>query len=145
MKLGRKGVIDLPVKLIVIFLVLSISVPLIAKAVEQNEHDVSESALNREMGKIVDAAAVVYYSGENTSRTVSVVIPSGCEMYFSATSPESHSIRSSINGSVGPTMYMERPNIGLSGDITLYQGEHLLNLVFLKDDSGNHIIRVTEL
>ena len=120
---------DLPIRLMVVFLLLSISVPLVANAMEQNEEDTKGTAMEHEIGRLYDSIIVVYYTGTGSSRTVSITVPNGCEMYVGGEGIEAFSIRSSFKGSPGPARYMETPTVELISNETLYEGKH--NLVLL--------------
>ena len=135
---------DLPIRLMVVFLLLSISVPLIANAIEQSEENTMETAMEHEIGRLYDSIIIVYYSGTGSSRTVSVNVPVGCEMYIGGDDSNAYSIRSSFKGSIGPSRYMETPNVELLSDITLYEGKHDLYLSSVMKDgrSAMEIVRL---
>jgi hypothetical protein len=120
---------DLPIRLMVVFLLLSISVPIIANVMEQSEENTMDMTMEHEIGRLFDSVASVYYSGAGSSRTVSINVPNGCEMYIGGNGTDSYSIRSSFKGSPGPARYMERPNAELLCDITLYGGTHELSVL----------------
>jgi len=125
---------DLPIRLMVVFLLLSISVPLVANAMEQNKENTMEAVMEHEIGRLYDSIIIVYYSGTGSSRTVSINIPSGCEMYIGGDGSNSYSIRSSFKGSSGPSRYMETPNVELLSGETLYEGRHDLSLLSVMKD-----------
>jgi len=125
---------DLPIKLMVVFLLLSISVPLVANAMEKSQEDTMGTAMEHEIGRLYDSIIMVYYSGTGSSKTISINIPGGCEMYIGGEGSDSYSIRSSFKGSTGPTRYMERPGIELLCNETLYEGRHDLNVLSVIKD-----------
>jgi hypothetical protein len=133
---------DLPIRLMVVFLLLSISVPMIANAMEQSERDTKGTAMEHEIGRLYDSVITVYYSGTGSSKNISITIPNGCEMYIGGDGVDSYSIRSSFKGSSGPTRYMERPNVELLCNITLYEGTHDISLLSVMNN-GKIAVEIT--
>ena len=112
MRTDRKGVIDLPVKLMVIVLILSISVPMVANAMENGERSNAAAAMDSETDRIFNAVAAVHYSGIGSTRTVSVNIPEGCEIMIPGGSgSDAYSLIMSFKGHQTSVRYMDRPPV----------------------------------
>ena len=112
MRLGRKGVIDLPIRLMIVVLIVCISIPLLAGAMERGESNNAAAAMSSETDKIFNAAAAVHYSGIGSSRTVSVAIPDGSEIVIpGGGGSDAYSIRMIFKGRDVGTRYMESPPI----------------------------------
>jgi hypothetical protein len=126
-KLNRRGTIDLPVKLMVIVLILSVSVPLLADAMERGESDNATYAMNSEVDRIFNAVAAVHYSGIGSSRTVSVNIPSGCEIAIpGGGGSDGYSVKTFFKGDQTSVRYMERPPVRFLTDGVTITGSCLL-------------------
>lgn len=123
-----KGVMDLPVKLAVVFLILSISVPVIANAVERNESISNEVVMDSEMARFSKAVAAAHYSGTGSTVTVMLDIPTGFEIRVGGDGSDSYSIRSYSGDSLISKRYMERPAVMLLCDLTIGQGRHTLSI-----------------
>ena len=127
MKLNRKGVIDLPVKLMVVVLIVSLSIPLLANAMERGQADSATSAMNSETDRIFNAVAAVHYSGAGSSRTVSVTMPDGCEIYIPGGSgSDAYSVKMMFKGDQTAVRYMDRPPVRFFTDGILISGSCLL-------------------
>jgi len=124
---GRKGVIDMPIKLMVVVLVISLSLPLLADAVERGESKNATLVMNGEVNEIFNAVAAVHYSGIGSSRTVSITIPDGCEISIPGGSGSAgYCVKMTFKGRETGIRYMERPpvqfvtdNLVLSGSVML--------------------------
>ncbi|MCL2143580.1 MAG: hypothetical protein FWH44_04915 [Methanomassiliicoccaceae archaeon] len=136
MRLNRKGVIDLPVRLMIVVLIVCISVPLLTAAVEHGESNNAALSMNKEADKIFNAAAAVHYSGEGSSRTVSVDIPGGCEMIIPGGSgSDGYSLHMIFKGKDVGVRYMDNPPIRFDTDrITITNSAMLLITAGVIDD-----------
>jgi hypothetical protein len=128
-------VIDLPVKLMVVVLIVSISVPLLANAMERGEQNNAGHAMDGEIDKIFNATAAVHYSGAGSSRTVSVSVPDGCELIIpGGNGSDGYSIKMTFKGKDAGTRYMDRPpvkfltkNVKISGSCMLLITSEFIN------------------
>jgi len=110
--MNRKGVIDLPVKLMVVVLILSISVPMLANAMENGERNNAAAAMDSEVDRIFNAVAAVHYSGMGSTRTVSVNIPDGCEIVImGGNGSDAYSVKMFFKGHQTSVRYMDRPPV----------------------------------
>ena len=121
----RKGVMDLPIKLMVIMIVITVSVPLLTDALDDNQEKLAYAEMQQEVSKIMNAAVLAHYSGNGSARTVEVELPAGCEISIGGEGSDAYSMRSMYNGKVVSTDYFERPvikvenNIVVAGHVTL--------------------------
>ena len=130
---NRKGVMDLPIRLMVVVMILSISLPLVCEALDENEKDISDIEMNSEIDRIVGAMSAAHYSGTGSSRTVTVDIPSGCEIRIGGEGIDSLSIRSYYGGELTSTSYFERPAVKIC-DETVITGYMTLILKSIDTD-----------
>jgi hypothetical protein len=127
MRFGRNGVIDLPVKLMVILLIIAISVPLLTSAMERGEANNASYAMNSEIDRIFNAVAAVHYSGIGSSRTISVAIPDGCEIVMPGGDDENgYVVKMDFKGRETGVRYMDRPPVRLIADDLVITGNCLL-------------------
>lgn len=139
----RKGVIDLPVKLMVVVLIISISVPLLTDAVERGEADNASYAMNSEIERIFKAVAAVHYSGIGSSRTVSVSIPDGCGITIpGGDGSDGYSVKMSFKGHDLGTRFMDRPPVRFISGGLVITGNCLL-LITSDISGGSAAARVT--
>jgi len=142
-KLGKKGVIDLPIRLMIVILIVCISIPLLTNAMERGESDNALSSMNSEADKIFNAAAAVHYSGVGSSRTVTVAIPDGSEMVIpGGGGTDAYAIKMIFKGREAGTRYMESPPVRfVTGGITITGTAMLLITSDIVD--GQPAVRVT--
>lgn len=142
MSLNRKGIIDLPVKLMVIVLIISISVPLLTDAMERGETNNAASVMNSEVDRIFNAVAAVHYSGTESSRTVSLSLPDGCEISIpGGNGSDSYMIKTTFKGKQTGVRYMDRPPVMFITDNITVSGSCML-LITGDTINGNSAVRV---
>ena len=113
MKMNRKAVTDLPIKLLVISIVLSVSVPIVMGAAETGERSMDLAQMENEAGRIGNAVASVYYSDNGYERCVDVDVPQGCSMVIGGEGKESYGIHLYRSSERVGTYWMEKPVISL--------------------------------
>lgn len=119
MKMNRGAVIDLPIRLAVVMAVLALSVPFIGSTLDYNEERTSAAVLESQVTRITNAAAVVYFSGEGSCRTVDLDIPSGCSISLGGDEGDAYSVRGIFDGKVVAKAYMDRPSVTFSSELSL--------------------------
>jgi len=143
LRLNRKGMIDLPVKLMLIVIIVSLSVPILAGAMERGEVNGAVSAMNSETDRLFNSAAAVHYSGIGSSRTVHMNIPDGCELVIpGGNGSEGYSVKMFFKGSDVGTRYMDRPPVIFISDGTIISGSCVL-LITSDIQNGSAAVRVT--
>ncbi len=119
MKMNKRAVLDLPIRIVVVMAVLAASLPLVGSALEHNEEMTSAAALENQVGRITNAAAAVYFSGEGSCRTVDLDIPAGCSISVGGSGGEAYSVRGIMGSKAVYTHYMDRPSVGFSDGAVL--------------------------
>jgi len=123
----RKGVMDLPVKLMIVILIISLSVPMLTGAMERGESNNATAAMNSEVSRMFNAAAAVHYSGIGSSRTLSVSIPEGCEIVIAGgEGSDAYSVRTLFKGDQTGIRYMDKPPVRFITDNLVISGSCLL-------------------
>ena len=145
MKLNGKGVIDLPVKLMVIVIIVSLSVPMLAGAMERGETNGALSAMNAETDKLFSSAASVHYSGIGSARTVQMNLPDGCEIFIpGGNGSEGYSVKMFFKGNNVGIRYMDRPPVMFVSDGMTISGSCML-LITSEIRDGHAAVKVTSL
>jgi hypothetical protein len=127
LRLGRRGVISLPIRLAVVSLVIALSLPLVAGALEDGEASSAGAALRAEAGRISSAVERVHYAGEGAAETVSVRIPDGCELTVGGEGGAAYSMGMSFRGRDCGRIWMDMPAVRLESDgLVLGGGDHIL-------------------
>jgi len=143
MRLNGKGVIDLPVKLMVIVIIVSLSVPMLAGAMERGEANGALSSMNAETDRLFNSAAAVHYSGIGSSRTVQMTLPDGCEITIpGGNGPDGYSVKMFFKGSDVGTRYMDRPPIMFISDRITISGSCML-MITSEISDGHAAVKVT--
>lgn len=119
MKMNKRAVLDLPIRIVVVLAVLAAALPFIGSAMEYNEEATTAAALENQIGRITNAAAVVYFSGEGSCRTVDLDIPAGCTVSAGGSGGEAYSVRGAVGDKTVCTGYMDRPSVGFSAKTVL--------------------------
>ncbi|MCQ5375699.1 MAG: hypothetical protein NO474_03775 [Methanomassiliicoccales archaeon] len=116
----KNGLEGLPLKLMIIFLILSLTMPILIENAEYYDTLVIEKNLIMEAEKIRKGAYSVYLSGPGNLRTIDVEIPKGtfgqlCRLEFGGGMNDSASlmIKCFINDDLCGTIILENPRISI--------------------------------
>ena len=139
----RKGIMSLPVKLMVIMILISLSIPILTNALNDNQESMAGAEMSHEAEKFKNAAVLAHYSGNGCSRTVEIDLPSGCEMSVGGNGGDAYSIRLIYNGEKISTEYFDRPALMIEQEMT-FTGMMMLKLTSV-DIGNHHAIEVTVL
>jgi hypothetical protein len=140
--LGRRGTMDLPVRLMVVALIICISLPLLTSAIERGGSDNAALSMNSEADKIFNAVAAVHYSGIGSSRTVTINIPDGSEMVIpGGDGSDGYSIKMIFKGRNVGVRYMDSPPIRFVTEC-LTMTHSVLLLITSDVIDGNNAVRV---
>ena len=124
--MNRKAVISLPIRLMVVFLILAISMPALVNVLEENERSSSISSMEHEFSRFTDSVAKAHYSGINSTRTFTITVPDKCEVSIGGSGTDAYSIRGTYDGNVVLIRYMEQPAIMLISEVKLESGVYEL-------------------
>lgn len=117
--MDRKGIMDLPIKLMMVMVLLSVSLPIISDAVDSNQSDMADAEMKQESKRIISTMALAHYSGIGSSRTVTVDLPAGCEISVGGKGSDAYSIRAIHNGNVTSVIYLDNPVLKIPNSILL--------------------------
>ncbi len=115
----RRGLEGLPLKLLVLLLLFSVSTPIVLENFQHHERVVQTEALRRECLDIRSAALSAFLSGPGNVRAVDVIIPwsggsSFIEVGGEIASPQARSIRYYVDGRLCGTIAMSDAAVILS-------------------------------
>ena len=139
----RKGIMSLPVKLMVIMIVISLSVPLLTNALNDNQESMACSEMQHEAERFKNAAVLAHFAGNGCSRTVEIDLPAGCEMSVGGEGGDAYSIRLIFNGDIVSTEYFDKPALKIEQEMA-FTGHVTLKLTSV-DAGGTPEIKVTVL
>ena len=112
-----RGIIDMPLKLMIIMVILTLCIPIVAQAVDSNQKQMIGSVMDQEAERIIEAARSARFSGAGTSDIIDVDLPQGCEIVLGGDDP--YSLSCIYEGSVISKKFMERPAIMFDDTITV--------------------------
>jgi hypothetical protein len=134
MKMNKKGVIGLPLRLAMTFLILSLSVPVVVYMVEDLRDDSDVALLRNEASKISDTVSKAYYSGEGGMFTVDISVKSDCVLTIGGEGKDAYSIGLFVGDTEVERIFLQRPSVKIvnecldvSGDRTLQCQSVLIN------------------
>ena len=94
----RKAVMSMPIKLLIILVILSLSIPIIYSAMEFNQESMMDVRMDKECDKIIGCVREIYYSGTGSIRTIDTELPQGCELVIGGNDGDAYWIRSYYDG-----------------------------------------------
>ena len=139
----RKGIMSLPIKLMVIMIVISLSVPLLTNALNDSQESMAGAEMSHQAEKFKNAAVLAHYSGNGCSRTVELELPQGCEMSVGGKGNDAFTIRLLYNGEIVSKEYFDKPVLKIDQEMT-FTGKVTLKLTSV-ETGGTPGIKVTVL
>ena len=119
MRLNRKAVTDLPIKLLVISILLSVSLPILAGAVDSSERNMDVSLMEDEAARIGNAVAAAYYTSYGGERYIEVDIPDGCSIVLGGEGDDAYAMHMMVGGEVAGVRWMENPLLPFYETVTV--------------------------
>ena len=123
----ERGIMSLPLKLMITMVIIALSVPMLTDALDHNQEDVAAAEMTQEADKFKNAACLAHFSGNGCSRTVDISLPAGCEMCVGGEGGNAYSIRMVYNGNLVSTEYFESPVLRINQEMT-FTGHMTLKL-----------------
>lgn len=125
--MDSKGVMGMPIRLSVAFLIIALCIPILYGAVEDFEDETDVASAESEAKRIVDAATSVHYQRLGASAVVDISLVSGCEMVIDP-SADAGGIRIMRNGELKDTVYCQRPPLMFVGEPLIITGPMTLRV-----------------
>ncbi len=137
----RKAVIGMPIKLLIVMVILTISIPIVHNALEINEESMMGTKMDRECDRITDCVRDIYYSGIGSVKTVEIDLPQGCELVIGGKGADAYCIASYFEGKRLSTTYMDGPVVRFADELYVSGDTRLRMGVALVD--GEYVIEVS--
>ena len=134
----RKGIMSLPVKLAVVMMVITITIPILSNALENSQEDMMGAEMQQEVDRLKNTASLAHYSGNGSSRTVEIEVPAGCEISIGGEGGNAYSIRSYYKGDLISTDHFESPVLKIT-DETRMTGRMMLKLTSVETGGVSEI------
>lgn len=128
----RRGIIDMPIKLAVCFLILGLMVPVVMDAVEDADDEMSLYDLRREASSLEDAIQRAYSTGSVVTHETD--IPFGQSLEVGGEGGDSYTIRLCVDGETVESVFISNPTVKVIGGITVLTGRGVVTL----DGSSAH-------
>jgi hypothetical protein len=112
----KKGIIGLPMRLAIAFLILSISIPAVygmASDIEDKDHLMSAT---KEAEKVSETITKAYYAGIGGKYTIDVNVTSECHLIIGGEGTQSYTIGIFLDDIEKGRIYLERPSVYIFGE-----------------------------
>ena len=124
---NKKGVMSLPIKLMVTMTIIAISLPALTGIMGDSERDMADAEMGQEVERFMNAAILAHRSGDGSSRTVTITLPAGCELCVGGEGSDAFCVRSVYNGEIVSKRYFETPVLKISEEM-VFTGNATLKL-----------------
>jgi len=142
MKMNKKGVIGLPLRLAMTFLILSLSVPVVVYMMDDLQDDSNISLLRNEASRVSDTVSQAYYSGEGGIFTVEVSVKSGCRLTIGGEGKDAYSIGLFLGDTEKERIYLQRPSARIVNECLDISGDRILQCKGVRVD-GTYGVEVS--
>ena len=108
----RRGLEGLPLKLLLVALLISLSLPVVSSAMDDFRTNMEEAALGAEVTRVASSISDVYVAGEGNVRFIDVEVPVGdAAIEMGGEGIDALSVRAVVADRVVRTAYMDDPPI----------------------------------
>ena len=140
--MDRKGVIGLPMRLAVAFLIIALFAPSLVSAAETFGNDADLADMEKEARKAEKLADDLWFAGKDSTGTVELRLDPGYGLRFGGEDADAWSYRITKGDSVVEIHYMETPDVRFLGDGFTAGGHCTLRMDCIVDDEGVYGISV---
>ncbi len=137
----RKAVLGMPIKLLIVMVILTISIPIVHNALDVNNESMMETKMNQECDRITDCIRDVYYSGIGSVRTIDIDLPQGCELVIGGKGADAYCMTSYYEGKRLSTSYMDEPVVRFADELSISNDTRLR--IGVDRDGGEYVIEVS--
>ncbi len=134
--------IDLPITLVVTFLILAVCVPVASGMMDDFGKGSTVSAAKAEAERIDDAVKKAYYSGAGSTGTVAVSLSGGACLVLGGEGSDSYCISIVVDDIVEEKMYLQRPSVKFLGEPTYIMGNRTISIE-CAIDGGSYGVKVS--
>ena len=140
MNMDRSGVLSIPVKLMVCFLVIGLMMPVLMDSVQKADDEISVSGIREDAIGLKDAVLKAYYEG-GTAVFADLSIEPGQALVVGGDGPERYIIRMAVNGEVVDKLYIDSPSVPVLNDETWLEGDVTVRIAAAEED-GAYGVRI---
>jgi len=115
---NKKGVMSLPIKLMVTMMIIAVSLPALTGIMDDSERGMADAEMGQEAERFMNAAVLAHRSGDGSTRTVSISLPAGCELCVGGEGSDAFCVRSVYNGEIVSKDYFETPVLKINEQMT---------------------------
>ncbi len=138
MRMNRRGVIGMPIRLAVAFLILAITVPLLMGVADDLRDDVEASDLAVQADIVSKTAEKAYYAGIGSTFTADVSIDHNGRLIIGGDGPDAYTVRMIYGDKEMGRIVMDRPLVKISEEISV-SGVNVLMFVCVQDENGSAV------
>lgn len=109
--MDRRGVISLPVTILVSMVIIAIAVPIIAEAGDRLSDECGMDGVRQEAEKIISSSERMWYAGAGSQEEVSVDIPQGYTVRFGGEGADQWSYAIMYGDDIREREYLDSPKI----------------------------------
>ena len=131
---NRKGIMSLPIKLMVTMLIIAISLPLLSDVIQDSERDMASAEMEQEAIRFMNSAELALRSGNGSSRVITIDLPAGCELNVGGEGSDAFCVRTVYNGDIVSRYYFDNPVLRITEEMT-FTGKMVLKLT--SDETGD--------
>ena len=119
MRMDRKAMTGLPVKLLVISVILTVSIPIVSSSLDSGMSEMDRNQMDSEAQRIANAISGAYYSSIGDCKYIETDIPSGCTMVLGGDGQDSYAIHLYRGSDEIGKHWMEKPMIPFKSMVIL--------------------------
>ena len=138
MRMNREGMIGMPVRLSVTFLILAITVPLLMGLTDDFREDVEASDLAVQADIISETAEKAYYAGIGSAFTANISIDHNSRLIIGGEGSDAYAIRMICGDKETGKIIMDRPLVKISNEISV-SGVNVLMFTCVQDGNGSAV------
>lgn len=131
---GRDGVLGMPVRLAVCFVVIGVMVPVVMDAAWDAEEESSGFVLEAQANRVRSAAVKAFYGDGYASAEVD--LPPGGSLMIGGDGADAYAVRLLSYGEEIGKVYLENPDIRVIGPETVLSGFSTITFRSVTDGSG---------
>ncbi len=136
--MDRKGVIGMPIRLAIAFLILAITVPLLMGVADDLRDDVEASDLGVQADIVSKTAVKAYYAGIGSTFTANVSIDHNSRLIIGGEGSNAYTVRMIYGDKEMGRVIMDRPLVKISEEISV-SGVNVLMFVCVRDGDGSAV------
>ncbi len=137
----RSGVLSIPVKLMVCFLVIGLMTPILMDCVKTADEEIAVSGIRSEAIGLKDGITDAYYKG-GTTVFVDVSLEPGHALIVGGDGIDGYAIRLAIDGEVVDRLYLESPSVRVLGGELTIEGDAVVKAALCRGEDGSYGVKV---